>query len=168
MRKAFGLTLASLGAILLSGAAIAASQQRNILNVPLPDGSTARVEYVGDVAPKVAVIPSPRSVTLPDIGSIHQRMSDLQRRIEAMLRNMRDLRPESFLAGPGMNVAAFGDAPVHSSSVIIVTTSNGSKTCTRKTEVTSAGPGKAPQIVTTARGDCDAAGAASNTPDNDA
>jgi hypothetical protein len=61
MRKAFGFILAGLGAAALAGAAVAASQDSHTMNVPLPDGSTARVEYVGDVAPKVTVVPAPVS-----------------------------------------------------------------------------------------------------------
>src|SRR5690349_5824636 len=57
MQKALGLVLAGLGAAAIAGAAVAANRDSHIMNVPLPDGSTARVEYVGDVAPKVTVVP---------------------------------------------------------------------------------------------------------------
>jgi hypothetical protein len=154
MRKAFGLTLAGLGAVLLTGAAAAASQDSHVMNVPLPDGSTARVEYVGDVAPKVTVTPRPFDVAFPDIDWIDQGMFDIQRRIEAIMRNMRTAAPPSSPAAPGMNVAAYGDLPAGSSSVTIVTTSNGSKTCTRRTDVTPEGPGKAPKVVSSVSGDC--------------
>ena len=166
MRKAFGLTLAGLGAVLLTGGAVAASQDRHVINVPLPDGSTARVEYVGDVAPKVSITPLPLSIAFAGIGSIDRSMFDMQRQIEAMMRNMRNLAPASVFAAPGMNAAAYGDVPVEASSVTIVTTSNGSKTCTRRTDVTSEGPGKAPKVVSSVSGDCGAAAVAPHLPRN--
>jgi hypothetical protein len=162
MRKAFSITLASLGAVLLTGAA-AAGQGTHVMNVPLPDGSAARIEYVGDIAPKVSVSPSPLSLGFPEIGSIHRSMFDMQRQIEAMMRNMRDLAPASVFPAPGLNVAGYGDVPAGTSSVTIVTTSNGSKTCTRRTEVTSEGPGKAPKVVSSVSGDCGAPGVAPHT-----
>ena len=65
------------------------------------------------------------------------------------------------LAGAaGLNVAAYGNAPAGSESVTVVSTSNGSKTCTRTTEVTAQGPGKAPKVVTNVSGDCSSAPAA--------
>ena len=79
-------------------------------------------------------------------------MFDVQRQIDAMMREMRNIG-EPALVGP-MTVAAYGDAPAGTSSVTIVTTSDGSKTCTRRTEVTSAGPGKPPKVASSATGDC--------------
>jgi hypothetical protein len=61
---------------------------------------------------------------------------------------------------PGLNVAAYGNAPAGSSSVTIVSTSNGTKTCTRRTDVTSQGAGKAPKVVSSVSGDCADASAA--------
>jgi len=55
---------------------------------------------------------------------------------------------------PGLNVAAYGNAPAGTESVTVVSTSNGGKTCTRTTEVTSQGPGKPPKVVTNVSGDC--------------
>lgn len=165
MRKAFGLALAGLGAALLTGAA-AAGPGTHVMNVPLPDGSTARIEYVGDVAPKVAVSPPPLSVGFSEIGPIHRSMFDMQRQIQAMMRNMLDLSPGSMFPAPGLNVAGYGDMPAGTSSMTIVTRSNGSKTCTRRTEVTSAGSGKAPKVVSSVSGDCGAPGVATHKSDN--
>jgi hypothetical protein len=61
---------------------------------------------------------------------------------------------------PGLNVAAYGNAPAGAQSVTVVSTSNGAKTCTRTTEVTSEGPGKAPKVTSNVSGDCAGAPAA--------
>jgi hypothetical protein len=152
MRKAFGLVLAGLGAAAIAGAALAASRDAHVMTVPLPDGSTAKVEYVGDVAPKVTVIPG----AVAPFGLFDRSMFDMQRQIDAMMRQVDAMAraPLAVAGSPGMNVAAYGNAPAGAQSVTVVSTSNGSKTCTRTTEVTSQGVGKQPKVVTNIRGDC--------------
>ena len=107
MRKAFGLVLAGMGTTALAGAAIAASRDTHTMNVPLPDGSTARVEYVGNVAPKVTVVPGP---TAP-FGIFDRSMFDMERQIDAMIRQVDTMARMPVAGGPGMNVAASGNAP---------------------------------------------------------
>lgn len=155
MRKAFGLVLAGLGAAAIAGAAVAASRDSHVMNVALPDGSTARVEYVGDVAPKVTVVPA----AVVPFGMFDRGMFDMDRQIDAMMRQVDAMAraPVAVAGAPGMNVAAYGNAPAGSQSVTVVSTSNGSKTCTRTTEVTSQGAGKAPKVVSNVSGDCTAA-----------
>lgn len=150
MRNASRLVLAGLGAAALAGAAVAASRDAHILTVPAPDGSTVRVEYVGNVAPKVTVVPGPVS----PFGLFDRGAFDIQRQIDAMMRQV-DAMARAPLAGvPGMNVAAYGNAPAGTQSVTVVSTSNGVKTCTRTTEVTAQGAGKPPKVVTNVSGDC--------------
>ena len=160
MRKAYAIVLAGLGAVTLAGAAAAASRDTHILNVPLPDGSTARIEYVGNVAPKVTVMPAPKSVAFPGFGMFDRTMADMQRQIDAMMRQANEMAAHPVATVPGMNVAAYGNAPAGAQSVTVVSTSNRARTCTRTTEVTSQGPGKAPKVVTNVGGDCSAAPAA--------
>ena len=161
MREATGLVLAGLGAVTLTGAAVAASQDRHVMNVPLPDGSTARVEYVGSVAPKVTVTPTPPS--FPAFGMFDRSMFDMQHQIDVMMRQF-DRATKVPPAGPtGLNVVSYGNAPAGRSSVTVVSTTTGSKTCTRTTEVTSEGPGKPAKVVSNVSGDC-AAGNASAKP----
>ena len=163
MRKAHAIILAGLGAVTLTGAAAAASQATHTLNVPLPDGSVAKVQYVGDIAPKVSVTPAPLFAGIPSFGMFDRSMADMQRQIDAMMRQMNEAAAPS-LGTPGMNVAAYGNMPAGSSSMTMVSTSNGSKTCTRTTEVTSQGVGKPPKVVSNVSGDCAAAPPAKSLP----
>ena len=155
MRKANAIVLAGLGAVGIAGAAVAASRDTHTMNVPLPDGSTARVEYVGNVAPKVTVVPAP----MAQFGLFDRSMFDMQRQIDAMMKQVDAIAraPMAVAGAPGMNVAAYGNAPQGAQSVTVVSTSNGAKTCTRTTEVTSQGAGKSPKVVTNVSGDCGAA-----------
>src|SRR3954447_575906 len=115
MRKAFRLVLAGLGAVALAGAAAAASQDHHTMNVPLPDGSTAKVEYVGDVAPKVTVVPAP----LSSFGLFDRSMFDIQRQIDAMMKQADAMARMPLAGAPGMNVAAYGNAPAGTQSVTV-------------------------------------------------
>ena len=154
MHKAYAIVLAGLGAVTLAGAAAAASRDTHILNVPLPDGSTAKVEYVGDVAPKVTVTPAPLNAGFPAFGMFDRTMADMQRQIDAMMRQVNEMTAQPVARVPGMNVAAYGNTPAGTQSVTVVSTSNGTKTCTRTTEMTSQGSGKPPKVVTNVSGDC--------------
>ena len=154
MRKAHAIVLGGLGAIALTGAAVAASRDTHTLNVPLPDGSTAKVEYVGDIAPKVTVTPAPLSIGFPSFRMFGRSMADMQRQIDAMMREISEVASRPLAGTPGLNVAAYGNMAAGSSSVTVVSTSNGSRTCTRTTEVTSQGPGKPPHEVSNDSGDC--------------
>ena len=154
MLKAFGLVLAGLGAVTLTGAALAASRDTHIMTVALPDGSTAKVKYVGNVAPKVTVAPAPLPGPFAPFGLFDRSAFDMQRQIDALMREVGQMARFPIAGSPGLNVAAYGNAPAGSSSVTVVTTSNGSKTCTRRTEVTSEGAGRPPKVVSRLSGDC--------------
>src|SRR3546814_15719417 len=52
--------LAGAAAIATAGTAIAAANHNRVMTIDLPDGSLARIEYQGDVAPKVTVEPAMR------------------------------------------------------------------------------------------------------------
>jgi hypothetical protein len=153
MRKAYAIVLAGLGAASIAGAAVAASRDTHTMNVPLPDGSTARVEYVGNVAPKVTVVPAPVS----PFGLFDRSMFDMHRQIDAMMREVDAMTRMPVAGASNLIVAAYGNAPEGTQSITVVSTSNGAKTCTRTTEVTSQGAGKPPKVVTNVSGDCGAA-----------
>jgi hypothetical protein len=161
MPKAYAI-LAGLGAVMLTGAAAAASRDTHILNVALPDGATARVEYVGNDAPKVTVTPAPVAGPFAPFGMFDRSMFDMDRQIDAMMRQVDQMARMPVAGAPGLNVAAFGNAPAGSSSVTIVSTSNGTQTCTRRTDVTSEGPGKPPKVVSSVSGNCGETHAAPN------
>jgi hypothetical protein len=166
MLKARAIVLAGLGAATLTGAAAAASRDTHTLNVPLPDGSTARIEYVGNVAPKVIVQPAAVPPLFAPFGLFDRSAFDIDRQIDAMMRQVNDMAAHATAVAPGVNVAAYGNVPAGTQSVTIVTTSNGTQTCTRRTEVTSQGAGKAPKVLTSLSGDCGGAAPTAAKPIN--
>lgn len=164
MRKALSLAAAGLCAVGLAGAALAATRDTHMLNVPLPDGSVAHVEYVGSVPPKVTV--SPAGPAFMPFGMLDRSAFDMQREMDAMMQQISSMARAPMAGATGLNVAAYGNAPAGSSSVTIATTSNGSRTCTRRTEVVSQGPGKAPKVTSSLTGDCGSGATAPAPPGN--
>jgi hypothetical protein len=139
----------------LAGTAIAAAPRTHVINVPLPDGSVARVEYVGDVAPKVTVAPptapggfwaTGAMAPFSNFDGMFEKMSRQMGQIEQMARQP--------VGAPGMNVAAYGNLPAGANSVSVVTVSNGGSSCTRTTQVVSQGAGKPPKVTTNQAGNC--------------
>jgi hypothetical protein len=68
MRKLHKVLLAGAGALLIGGAALAASEKVHVLKVAMPDGSVAQVHYVGDVAPRVVVSSVPAELVALSAG----------------------------------------------------------------------------------------------------
>lgn len=155
MRKAYAIILAGLGATMVTGAVAAASRDTHTLDFLLPDGSTARVEYVGNTAPKVTVEPAPVAAgPLGSFGLFDRSLFDMDRQIDAMMRQVDQITRRKIPGSPALDVAAYDNAPAGSTSVTVVSTSNGRQTCTQRTEVTSQGPGKPPKVVSSMSGSC--------------
>lgn len=162
MRKLSRFSAVGLAALVACGAAVAAEPEKRVMDVPLPDGSTAHIEYYGDIAPKVTIDPAPAFgfpgswmsgpiARLPNIDRIIERMN---RQRSAILQQMR--RIPRHRAGPGAtaHVASQNGLPQGTSSVSVVSVTNGGATCTRTTRVTSQGAGKPPKVVTKVSGNC--------------
>src|SRR3954470_5796225 len=120
MRKARSTVLAGLGAVTLAGAAVAAGRDMHTMSVALPDGSVAKIDYVGNVAPKVTVTPAPLAGPFAPFGLFGRSALDMQRNIDAMMRQIDEMARRPLSGAPAMNIAAYGNAPAGSSSVTVV------------------------------------------------
>ncbi|HEY7959403.1 MAG TPA: hypothetical protein VID20_05020 [Sphingomicrobium sp.] len=166
-------------ALAVAGTAIAAtsrtapnnSANTHVVNVALPDGSTARVEYVGSIAPKVSI--EPRSMgefgwapmAMPSFAGFDRMIDEMNRESEAMMRQAQQIEHQP----PGAAtryIASYGNMPTGATSTTIVSYSNGGRTCTRTTEMVSAGAGKAPKVTSSVTGDCDRAAPSTPAPVN--
>jgi hypothetical protein len=159
VRKLPAIALAGVAAVTLAGTAVAASRNNHVMNVPLPDGSTARVEYAGDVAPKVTVEPA-RPVAfgdwapLPSFAGFDRMIEQMNRETQAMLRQAQQMARQPVAPGATPYVASLGNAPAGVTSTTVVSYSNGSSTCTRTTETVSQGPGRPPKVTSSVSGNC--------------
>jgi hypothetical protein len=163
MRKLVKLAFAGVAAAAIAGTAVAASAEKHRLDVALPGGGTAHIEYSGDVAPKVTISPAsfaPFSVgwapmAFPDFGRIIQRMNAEQAAMMNQVRQMSRRGVGSAVAP--VNVVSYGNMPAGANSVSVISVSNGSGICTRSTQITSQGEGKPPKVVSNVSGNCGAA-----------
>ena len=166
MRKLPAFAFAGVAAAALAGTAFAAAPNTHVMNVPLPDGSVARVEYTGNVAPKVTIAPRPIAdaampwgMALPSFAGFDRIFQEMQRQSQEMMRQAQEVAHHP--AGAAPYIASFGNLPAGQTSTTIVSVSNGGGTCTRTTEVVSQGPGKAPKVTSSITGRC---GATANAP----
>jgi hypothetical protein len=163
MRTLVKLAFAGVAAAAIAGTAMAASADRHRMDVALPGGGTAHIEYYGDVAPKVTIAPglfAPYSVgwapmALPDFGRIIQRMNAEQAAMMNQVQQMTRRGVGSAVAP--VNVVSYGNMPAGANSVSVISVSNGSATCRRSTQITSQGEGKPPKVVSNISGNCGAA-----------
>lgn len=175
MRKFPAAAFGGVAALMIAGASFAATPKTHVMNVALPGGSVARVEYVGDVAPKVTITPAPMTAAgapagpdawampmMPSFADFDRMIADMSRRSQEMVRQAREMARQP--AGAAPYVASFGNLPAGQSSTTIVSVSDGGKSCTRTTQVVSQGAGKAPKVTSSATGDCDSQPAAAGAP----
>jgi hypothetical protein len=157
MRNLSKVVLAG-SAALLAGTALAANPKSKVLEVPLGDGSVVKIQYYGDVAPRVTVLPrqSHRDFWSPALAlpSFDRMIADMQRRTAEMMRLFDGLARMPATGAPGVNLAAAGTLPAGSSSYSVVSVTNNGRTCTRTTEVVSQGEGKPPKMTSKVSGDC--------------
>lgn len=158
MRKLHGLALFGLAGLAAGGAAVAASPTKHQMNVALPDGSVAHIEYYGDVAPKVTIARRPYASAragVPAMDPVQRMMAQMERQRAVMEMRANQLSRQANIGERAPATAvSLGNAPAGSRSVSVVSINNGGKTCTRTTEVTSQGEGRPAKVVRKASGDC--------------
>jgi len=171
MRKIRTAVLAGIAAFCAAGTAMAASKDNHVMRVNLPDGSVARIEYKGDVAPQVRIDPSVRVVPIrfvdafdasPFIG-FDRVFADMDRQVAAMMQQAQALSAQSD-GNFNPDLAALRDAPPGMVSYRFVSVRNGNQVCTRSWQMTSQGSGQQPKLVSASTGDCDGAAAGAGAP----
>ena len=164
MRTLPAIALAGIAAA-LAGTAIAASPKTHVMNVPLPDGSVARVEYAGDVAPRVTIASAPFESAwgaIPSFAGFDRMIEQMNRQTQDMMRQVQQIQTHPGQAG--LNVAGYGNLPAGADSVSVVSVSNGRGTCTRTTQMVSQGAGKPPKVTSNVSGDCGSGTGTPSTP----
>lgn len=162
MRKIRTAVLAGAAAVAAIGTALAANPGSHVMKVGLPDGTVARVEYEGDVAPEVTVAPASSVAPIswldpfqPGSLALFDRIAaDMDRQSDLMMRQARAL-PLPAMADDGkIDLTALRSLPPGTVSYSFVSTTNGGSTCSRSVQVTSLGSGQSPKVVSNSSGDC--------------
>lgn len=144
-------------ALLVAGTAALAAEKVHQLRVALPDGSVARVEYVGDVAPKVMVQPVQASAALSDpFAEFDHIAALLDAQQQSMMEQVTKIQQAAMQGNAGA-VPASLPAGVHYSYVSTATDARG---CTQTVQYSSDGSGQAPKVTRASAGNCDSVKAA--------
>lgn len=163
MRKIRTALLTGVAAVAAISTALAASHGSHLMKVGLPDGTLARIEYEGDVAPKVTVAPasSVAPITWLDpfepatFAPFDRIAADMDRQSDLMMRQVRAL-PLPAMADDGkIDLTALRSSlPPGTVSYSFISTTNGGSTCSRSVQVTSLGAAQPPKVVSNTSGDC--------------
>jgi hypothetical protein len=163
VRKISLIAAAGAATFALAGVALAAKPQTHVMDVALPDGSVAHIQYVGDVAPKVTLDARPVAMgafgaAFPSFAGFDRMMAEMNRQAQQMARQAEEMArqaPGAAAANKMPYVASYGGAPAGmSTSTSVVSYSDGKATCTRTTEVVSQGAGKPPKVTSSVSGNC--------------
>jgi len=162
MRKIRTAVFASIAALAAAGTAVAASHDNHVMKVDLPDGSVARIEYKGNVTPKVTVAPALNFVPVgwfdpvaaAPFAMFDQIAAEIDRQTAMMMQQVSTLPLQPDVRGGKIDPAAFGTLPAGTVSYSFVSTGTGTGACSRSVQVTSFGPGRQPKVISNSSGDC--------------
>ena len=164
MRKIRTAVFAGIAALTAAGTAVAATADTRVMNVGLPDGSVARIEYHGDVAPKVTLAPAAKLVPVRWIDPFEAAPFAMFDRIAAAMHRQTEMMMQQVGAMQHVpnalgkiDLAGFGTLPAGTMSYSFSSTSTDNGTCSRSVQVTSLGSGQQPKVVSKTSGDCDGA-----------
>ncbi|EIZ78084.1 hypothetical protein WSK_3394 [Novosphingobium sp. Rr 2-17] len=167
-------------AVLGAGVARAASDQLHTMQVSAADGSVVHVQYSGDVAPKVEVVPvtaampaaMPASAILDPFAQMEQvsammdaQMTAMMQRAAMLQQHAAQMQQHAVANGqvtqiaPGVTLAGTAPQGVHVTYYSSSTDANG---CTRSVSYSSDGTDAAPKMTQAASDGCDANRAATN------
>ncbi len=167
MRFKRATILAGAAALLVAGTAVAADQLHK-MDVALPDGSTAHIEYAGDVAPKVTVEPAdPRAAVAYDPFLQLDRMAaEMHARQQQMMQQVAEMERAAAANGtaaPGQ-VAFVGNLPA-GAHVSYFSSTTDARGCTQTVQYSSDGKsGEQPKVTRASAGNCDSATASDAAP----
>lgn len=150
MSKPLAALLAGAAVLVNAGAAFAAepaSPEWHTTTVALPDGSHAEIRYAGDVPPQVTVSMPVQDRRAALTGKVADEVDGVDGSIPRARRiiEAHPAQPPSQATLPQLVVS--GDAPEGSTyEYTLITTGADGKVCAQRTEWTSRGRGKEPQV----------------------
>ena len=160
MRFTRKIILAGGATLLVAGTAAMAAEKLHTMNVALPDGSVAQIQYAGDVAPRVTLQPVDQvPVAFVDPFAEFDRIAaamDAQQ--QAMMQQVAAMQEAAAKAGSGApgQVTLAGNLPAGTQFTYVSSTTDANG-CTRTVQYSSDGKSQQPQVTKTSAGSCDAA-----------
>jgi hypothetical protein len=167
MRTARNILLAGAAAVALAGSAglaLAKDPAFHTMTVQLPDGGTAWIQYAGNVTPKVTFEAAPSAASFFGPALPFAVFDQISAQMDGMMNVL--MREADSMAIPVWNpnqifAAGLSDVPPGAMQYSVVSMMSGNgNVCTRTTEITSAGKGERPKVMSHTSGNCDAVGSA--------
>lgn len=160
MRFTRKIILAGGAALLALGTAAVAADKLHTMNVALPDGSVAQIQYTGDVAPKVALAPPDAiRVALADpFAELDRVAAMMEARQQAMMQQAAALEQAAAQGGAGApgQLTVVSDLPAGAHYTYVSSTTD-ARGCTQTVEYRSDGGSQQPKVTRTSAGSCDKA-----------
>ncbi len=165
------LLAAAAATALIGGGAWAASAYTHHVQVRLPDGQIAQVDYVGDVAPRVVVQPAAAAdaganpvmaIAFPGFGQMDRIFADMERQQAAMMQQVAAMEHAAATDHAGETGQHAAHAPANGVNWSYVSSTTSSNGCTQTVEWSSQGAAQGgqqaqPQVIRTSSGNCDKA-----------
>lgn len=150
--------LAGGATLLLAGTAAAAAGKLHTMNVALPDGSLAQIEYTGDAAPRVSLQPADEvAVAYSDPFAEMERMAAyMEAEHQAMMRQVAQLEQTAAQGAAPGSVTLVGGLPAGAQYAFVSSTTDANG-CTQTVQYSSDGSGAQPRVTRTSAGSCDKA-----------
>jgi hypothetical protein len=160
MRIARTTILAGAGLLLVAGTAAAAAEKLHTMNVSLPDGSVAQIEYSGDVAPQVTVQPTEAQAAAyaDPFAELDRMAAYMEAQHQAMMQQVAAMEKAAVQAGtaaPGQ-MTLVGNLPAGTQFSYVSSTTD-EHGCTQTVEYSSDGSSAQPKVTRTSAGSCDKA-----------
>jgi hypothetical protein len=160
MRVARTTILAGGAALLVAGTAAYAAEKLHTMNVSLPDGSVAQIEYTGDVAPKVSVAPADAVpvVYADPFAELDRMAAYMEAQHRAIVQQFEALQQAAAKSGAGApgQLTVVGDLPAGTHYTYVSSTID-EHGCTQTVEYSSDGRSAQPKVTRTSAGNCDKA-----------
>ena len=160
MRPMSKVLIGGLATAALAGTAVAADHAVHVMNVAMPDGSVAKVRYVGDTPPQIRFVPVqavsmvPVAMVDPSFAAMDHMFAEMDAQADAMMRQAAMLSQQAPATGAPLQQADMKKLPAGtvSYSYVSTTSSNG---CTQTIRMTSDGSAQQPKVIRTSAGQCD-------------
>ncbi len=126
----------------------------HLMNVRMPDGSTAQIRYLGEVPPQIVVTPAPIEAVTPPFGpvAVDPAFAAMQQ-ISEMLDRQADMMLRQAAAMPALLQNGGAQLPPGMHVYSMSSTIGGNGVCMRSVQITYNGTAK-PQMVSHSEGNC--------------
>jgi len=150
----------AVAATALFATGIAVASTKHVMTLPLNDGSIVRVDYEGDVAPRISFAPAARPASAPvaivdPFAQMDAIFAAMEQRHAAMMREIAALQARAGAnpSSPVQQISAGDDMPAGGAYSFVSTTTTSSDGCQHSVQVTQRA-GAAPQRVERSFGRC--------------